>query len=148
MTDEEAIRDVVARYNLYGDRGRFDELLELFADDATLVTDEATYVGRAAIRQLLTRSAAADVNPQRIRHFTSTVVVDMTGPDRASVRAYFQVLTGEGLDHWGTYRDVLVREGDRWVFSRREVRLDGMVPDGWAARRLAAPRGAAGHEAP
>ena len=142
MTDQEAIRDLVARYNLYGDRGRFDELLELFAEDATLVTDEATYVGRPAIRQLLTRSAAADELPQRIRHFTSTVVIDLTAPDRASVRAYFQVLTGEGLDHWGTYRDVLVRVGNRWVFSRREVRVDGMVPDGWAARRLRR------HEAP
>lgn len=136
MTDEEAIRDIVARYNLYGDRGRFDELLELFADDATLVTDEATYVGRPAIRQLLTRSATADELPQRIRHFTSTIVIDMTSPDRASVRAYFQVLTGDGLDHWGTYRDVLIRDGDSWVFLRREVRVDGMVPGGWAARRL------------
>lgn len=136
MTDEEAIRDVVARYNLYGDRGRFDELIELFADDATLVTDEATYVGRPAIRQLFLKSAGADAQPERIRHFTSTVVIDLTGRDRASVRAYFQVLTGAGLDHWGTYRDVLVRLGDRWVFSRREVRVDGMVPGGWAARRL------------
>ena len=137
MTDEEAIRDVLARYNLYGDRGRFDELLELFAENATLVTDEATYVGRAAIRQLLVASAGADDLPQRIRHFTSTVVIDLTAPDRASVRAYFQVLTGAGLDHWGTYRDVLVRDGERWVFLRREVRVDGMVPGGWAARRLA-----------
>ena len=136
MTDEEAIRDVVARYNLYGDRGRFDELLELFADDATLVTDEATYVGKAAIRQLLLKSAGGDSHPERVRHFTSTLVIDRTAADRASARAYFQVLTGDGLDHWGTYRDVLVRIGDRWVFSRREVRVDGMVPGGWAARRL------------
>ena len=142
MTDEEAIRDVVARYNLYGDRGRFDELLELFAEDATLVTDEATYVGRAAIRQLLTRTATADALPERVRHFTSTVVIDMTAPDRASVRAYFQVLTSQGLDHWGTYRDVVVRDGARWVFTRREVRVDGMAPGGWAARRLRR------HEAP
>lgn len=142
MTDEEAIRDVVARYNLYGDRGRFDELLELFADDATLVTDEATYVGRAAIRQLFVNSAGADTLPERVRHFTSTVVIDLIGDDRASVRAYFQVLTTDGLDHWGTYRDVLVRVGTRWLFSRREVRVDGMVPGGWAARRLG------GHDAP
>lgn len=142
MTDEEAIRDVVARYNLYGDRGRFDEMLELFAEDATLVTDEATYVGRAAIRQLMVTAAGGDDLPQRIRHFTSTVVVDLTASDRASVRAYFQVLTENGLDHWGTYRDVLVREGERWLFARREVRLDGMVPGGWAARRLGR------HEAP
>ena len=142
MTDEEAIRDLIARYNLYGDRGRFDEMLELFAEDATLVTDAATYVGRAAIGQLVTTAGGGDL-PQRIRHFTSTVVIDLTASDRASVRSYFQVLTADGLDHWGTYRDVVVRDvARRWLFSRREVRVDGMVPGGWAARRLA------GHDAP
>jgi 3-phenylpropionate/cinnamic acid dioxygenase small subunit len=140
VTDEEAIRDTIARYNLYGDRGRFDELLELFADDATLVTDNATYVGRPAIRQLFVGAVTDD--PQRVRHFTSTVVIDVTAEDRASARSYFQVLVGAGLDHWGSYRDVLVRRNDEWLFLRREVRVDGMVPGGWADQRVR------GHEAP
>jgi 3-phenylpropionate/cinnamic acid dioxygenase small subunit len=140
----EAIRDLLARYNFCGDRGRFDELLEMFADDATMVTDSATYVGRAAIRQLFV-NASSDDEPNRIRHFTSTVVIELTSPSRASARSYFQVLTDNGLDHWGTYRDVLVRSGNRWVFSRREVRVDGMTPGGWADRRL---RPDGGHEAP
>jgi uncharacterized protein (TIGR02246 family) len=138
----EAVRDLIARYNFCGDRGRFDELLELFADDATLVTDTATYVGRAAIRQMFV--GAVDDEPQRIRHFTSTLVIDLTADDRAAARSYFQVLTGSGVDHWGTYRDVLVLEADRWLFSRREVRVDGFVPGGWADRHLAQR----GHEAP
>src|SRR5207302_9237303 len=50
VTDSEAIRDVIARYNLHGDRGRIDEMLALFTDDATLVTDQATYDGKAQIR--------------------------------------------------------------------------------------------------
>jgi 3-phenylpropionate/cinnamic acid dioxygenase small subunit len=133
----EAIRDLLARYNFYGDRGRFDELLELFADDATLVTDSATYVGRAAVRQLFV--GTVDDDPQRIRHFTSTVVIDLTAHDRASARSYFQVLTGGGVDHWGTYRDVLVCLDGQWRFARREVRVDGMTPGGWAARRQPHP---------
>ncbi|HET7531037.1 MAG TPA: nuclear transport factor 2 family protein [Mycobacteriales bacterium] len=136
----ESVRDLLARYNFYGDRGRFDELLELFADEATLVTDGATYVGRAAIRQLFT--GAVDDDPQRIRHFTSTVVIDLVADDRVTARSYFQVLAGAGLDHWGTYRDVVVRLDGQWRLARREVRVDGMTPGGWAERRMH------GHDAP
>ena len=136
----EAVRDLLARYNFCGDRGRIEELLDLFADDATLVTDLGIHVGKPAIRQLFV--GTVDPEPQRIRHFTSTVVIDCVADDRATARSYFHVLTGSGVDHWGTYRDVLVRLGDVWRFSRREVRVDGMVPGGWASRRLR------GHDAP
>ena len=69
MTDEEAIRDVIARYNLYGDSGRFDELLALFSDDATLVTDQASYDGVAAIRGMFT--AAVGPVPERVRQLVN-----------------------------------------------------------------------------
>src|SRR3954463_6371290 len=52
VTDEEAIRDVIARYNLYGDSGRIDEVLGLFVDDATLTVDGTSYDGRTGIRRL------------------------------------------------------------------------------------------------
>ena len=32
----EAIRDLVVRYNAYGDSGLFDRMIELFAPDATV----------------------------------------------------------------------------------------------------------------
>ena len=139
MSESEAIRDVLARYNLYGDSGRIDELLELFAEDAVLVTDEATYDGRAEIRGLF--ESVAGPTPDRIRHFTATHVIDVEG-DRATARCYFQVLTSSGLDHWGRYRDQLTRTDGRWQFTRREVRVDGMTPGGWADTRRN------GHDAP
>ena len=139
MTDEEAIRDVVARYNLYGDSGRITEMLELFADDATLTVDGMAYDGKDAIRGLF--ETAVGPVPEVIRHHTSTLVIDVAG-DKAVARCYFQVLTSQGLDHWGRYRDALVRVGRRWVFARREVRVDGMTPGGWADQRSHA------HEAP
>jgi uncharacterized protein (TIGR02246 family) len=143
VTDSEAIRDVVARYNLYGDSGRFDELLGLFTDDATMVTDQASYEGLAQIRRLF--ETAVGPAPQQIRHFTSTHVIDVDG-DRATSRCYFQVLTSAGLDHWGRYRDELARADGRWLFIRREVRVDGVTPGGWADDRL--PQDRHGHEAP
>ena len=139
MSDSEAIRDVLAHYNLYGDSGRIDELLELFTDDAVLVTDQATYDGRAEIRGLF--ESVVGPAPERIRHFTATHVIDVDG-DRATARCYFQVLTSSGLDHWGRYRDQLARVAGRWLFIRREVRVDGMTPGGWADTRRN------GHDAP
>jgi ketosteroid isomerase-like protein len=129
----EAIRDVIARYNLYGDSGRIAEMLELFVDDATLLVDETAYYGIAAIRGLFEMTTGPV--PERIRHFTATHVIDVDR-DRATARCYFQVLTTQGLDHWGRYRDQLVQVDGHWRFSRREVRVDGMTPDGWAAARL------------
>ena len=139
MTDFEAIHDVLARYNFYGDSGRIDELLQLFADDAVLVTDQATYDGRMQIRGLF--ESVVGPAPAQIRHFTATHVIDVDG-DRATARCYFQVLTARGLDHWGRYRDELTRVDGQWLFTRREVRVDGMTPGGWADVRRK------GHEAP
>jgi ketosteroid isomerase-like protein len=133
VRDEEAIRDVIARYNLFGDSGRFDRMLDLFAADATLTVDGTTYDDKAAIRRLF--ETAAGPTPEHVRHFTSTLVLDVDG-DTASARCYFQVLTEQGLDHWGRYRDSLVRSGDRWLFTRRDVRVDGRIPGGWADARM------------
>jgi len=137
VTDTEVIRDVIARYNLYGDAGRIDEMLALFTDDATLTVDGTAYDGPTAIRRLF--ATAAGPSPERIRHFTATHVIDVDG-DLAAARCYFQVLTSEGLDHWGRYRDQLRRVEGSWLIARREVRVDGMTPGGWASRR--------GHDAP
>jgi ketosteroid isomerase-like protein len=136
----EAIRDLIARYNLYGDSGRIDEMLELFLDDAVMAVDRTTYQGRRGIRELMETSVGPA--PQRVRHFTSTHVIDVAG-DTATARCYFQVLTEQGLDHWGRYRDELRRVDGHWRFVRRDVRVDGMIADGWAAQATARR-----HEAP
>jgi hypothetical protein len=47
----------------------------------------------------------------------------------------FVVLTDRGLDHWGRYRDAYVRDGSRWLFRQRRVRVDGWTPGSWAAAR-------------
>jgi uncharacterized protein (TIGR02246 family) len=135
----EAIRDVVTRYNLYGDSGQLDQMLGLFIDDATLTVDGTSYQGVAEIRSLF--EAAVGPAPQRIRHHTSTLVVDVAADD-ATAQCYFQVLTDAGLDHWGRYRDRLVRVDGGWRFARRDVRVEGMTRGGWAASRTQA------HDAP
>ena len=146
LAAREAVRELVARYNLAGDRGRIDELVALFADDAVLTVDGAQHGGRDAIRAVF--EGATGPHPQLLRHFTATLAIDVASQDRASARCYFQVLTVDGLDHWGRYTDGFVRVGDAWRFARRDVRVDGATPGGWAALRGYGARPDGPHELP
>jgi uncharacterized protein (TIGR02246 family) len=136
----EAIRDLVARYNALGDAGRLEELAALFCEDAQLEVEGRLHVGRTAIRALFDAAAdeaRAGTGIRHLRHFVSTLVIDVEGPGRARGRSYYQVLTDRGLDHWGRYRDEYRLAGGRWRFARREVSVDGLVPGGFAERARA-----------
>jgi 3-phenylpropionate/cinnamic acid dioxygenase small subunit len=133
----EAIRDLVARYNAKGDAGRFDEMLALFADDASFEFEERKLEGRAAIRAYF-EEVARGTGPGRaarfVRHFTATHQIDVLSEREARGRCYYAVLTERGLDHWGRYVDEYRRVGERWLFQQRKVTLDAAVPGGWGER--------------
>ena len=127
-----AIHETVARYAHLVDRGRIDELVELFTDDGTLEAgDRPPATGRGAIREFFLetgkRLASASTRPL-IRHHVSSLAVDVTGPDDATAESYFLALTERGPDHWGRYRDRFVRRGSRWLFQHRRARTDGYAP--------------------
>jgi uncharacterized protein (TIGR02246 family) len=141
LVARERIRDLVAHYNLAGDRGWIDDMLDLFDADATMCINGAEHDGREAIRSVFT--TAKGPRPELIRHHVSTLKIDVADPDHASARSYFQVLTVRGLDHWGRYTDRFVRREDTWRFSHRSVRVDGATPGGWAAMRTSSDTGSA-----
>jgi SnoaL-like domain len=137
----EGVRDTYATYTHAGDRFRLDELAACFAVDGVLeVKGRNTAVGRPAIVAMLGGSGARseqDTEPALMRHFVTNLLFESITPERVESTAYFCVVTraGEhlGVDHWGRYRDVLVPDGDRWVFAHRVARLDVAVPGGWLA---------------
>jgi uncharacterized protein (TIGR02246 family) len=130
----ESIRDLVARYNANGDSGRFDEMIALFAEDATLELEGETLHGRAAIRAFFER-VAERTGPGRgaafVRHFTSTHQIDVLSEREARGRCYYAVLTDRGLDHWGRYVDEYRQLDGRWLLQRRKVTVDAATPGGW-----------------
>jgi 3-phenylpropionate/cinnamic acid dioxygenase small subunit len=135
----ETIRDLVARYNANGDAGRFDPMLALFVEDAVLEVPERVIEGRGAIRAYFEEVARGDGDrkPVRLlRHHTATLQIDVASRHEARSRCYYQVFTEAGLDHWGRYLDDYRHPEDRWLFSRRQVRLDGATPNSWAATLL------------
>jgi uncharacterized protein (TIGR02246 family) len=136
LVARESIRDLVARYNANGDSGRFDQVVELFAPDAVMVVDGEAFEGRDQIRTIFTGAAASlrdhGQGPVMLRHCTSTLQIDVQGPDHATSRCYYHVLMAHGLDHWGRYLDEYRVVDGSWHFARRREVLDGAVPGGWA----------------
>ncbi len=139
LSAREEIRDLVARYNANGDSGRLDEVIALFADDATLEIESRCYRGRSEIREMFERAAAQTRSEPGayIRHYTATHQIDLIDPQTARGRSYFQVLTPAGLDHWGRYLDEYLQTAGSWRFGARTVRIDGRVAGGWADRTQA-----------
>jgi len=139
LVARESIRDIVARYNSLGDSGRVGEMMALFADDARLeVPGRDPLEGVAAIRDffLSVTEAAPDAAPLRsLRHHTATHRIELETATTARGSCYFAVYTQDGLDHWGCYKDTYRLCAGSWLFSSRTVRLDGVIPGGWAAGR-------------
>jgi SnoaL-like domain len=134
----EEIRETLARYNQYGDSGRFTEMAALFAVDGVLeIHGENTVAGRDAIIEYLNgvkRDVLALSDAPMLRHYATNVTITVSSPQEATAASAFLVLSESGLDHWGRYRDRLVPEADGWRFAHRLVRTDGYAPDGWAIR--------------
>lgn len=138
LAARESIRDLVARYNATADTGRFDETVALFAQDAVLELDDRSFEGRDAIRGLFSgvKGSVADYSgnrPPYIRHFTSTLQIDLTSATTAKARCYYFVLMAHGLDHWGRYIDEFALIDGLWLFTLRRERGDGRVEGGFAA---------------
>jgi ketosteroid isomerase-like protein len=131
----EQIRNVMATYNIAGDRGRKEEFASVFTEDAVLETPDLRFEGRDAIVEgLFSRVASTDAGPRRdkasiVRHNLTTSLVRFTGSTTAEGRTYFVVVTDVGADHSGVYIDRFRKEGDRWLIAHREVRLDFVAED-------------------
>ena len=132
MTERESfaqieIRDLLARYNIMGDRGRVQEMVTVFAPNAQLCVFDVTVTGHAAIGGLL-RSNPTSPRHTVTRHHLGTQLIEVEG-DSASARTYFVVYTNIGPDHHGVYIDRLARIDGRWLITDRDVRLDWQAPD-------------------
>jgi len=140
LTAREEIRELVARYAHFADSGRFDEMVALFAEDGVLeIVDREELHGRQAIRDFLVATAARfreSSAPRSIRHHVTSLRIEVSAPGEATSASYFLVVGEHGPDHWGRYRDRYThRDGGRWLFARRQVRVDGRAPSSAIAQR-------------
>ena len=139
MTSVEVRVGVTALLNAYqylGDTGRVDRLAQLFAPDGVLELSDETFTGPTEVLGLFTRTSGQFVDADFLpaRHHLSSIHVEPLTDGTAKTYACFQFIGTRGLDHWGTYRDIVVpstdgnTDGAGWRFRRRRVITEGFAP--------------------
>lgn len=125
------VADLLAAYQFLADSGKTRELTGLFVQDAIYRTNTSELVGREAIFAFFRRTTAAFVSANLLpaRHHLSSVYIEPRSAATATAYACFQLVGAGGLDHWGTYRDEVVKSADGWRFARREVKVEGHARD-------------------
>ena len=129
MTDEEAIRRLLARFIQLRDDKEFDAWSELFTEDAMFTYGVVSLEGRHAIREHVALLLAGDEG----KHLCVNSVIDVDG-DRAFVSSDFAKLdpapggAGFVIGTAGRYLDRLVRVDGSWRIARRDVIIQGGTP--------------------
>ncbi len=126
----EQIRDLVTRYNSNGDSGRFEQVMELFTDDAVMQLKDRVCHGKDEIMTIFAGTKErlrGGATPGYVRHFTATHQIDLVDESNATGRAYYSVISPTGLDHWGRYLDTYRLVDDEWRFAIRKVTVDGQA---------------------
>lgn len=119
--DVQAIEALQRRYARLNDEGRWQELAELFTEDASLARPsdpEHPIVGRPA---LLASFLARPARPAR--HLVANPEVELLGPDDARASCYSILLQaageGTGSVSVGGFQDRLKRTPEGWRFAAR-----------------------------
>jgi len=141
LLDRMAIEHLLSRYPFLVDRQRFEELGQLFAEDGVMDGPvSGPVVGRSAIEAFFRHSATKPITgrvPRFMRHNVTSQRVDV-GPDgTAAADSYFLAMTDAGPDHWGRYRDSLVKVGGEWLFHQRLLKVDGHAAGSWWEQNIA-----------
>jgi hypothetical protein len=142
--DSAAIRDIEAQcgrlptaYAVFIDFRRFDELCDLFTENAVLDLDGWVLNGREAIRAYMFQRPKT----RTTRHAVSNILVEVPGPTHAKGTTYVTSFRFDAADEnprtripfdgpffMGNYDDEYVLEGGVWRFSRRKVEAVFMRP--------------------
>ncbi|QCI63212.1 nuclear transport factor 2 family protein [Phreatobacter stygius] len=116
-----AIETVIRRFALLNDAGRWEELADLFTDDAVFARPSAPDRPLGGRPEIL---AAFRARPaRRARHLVCNTVVTMTGPDTAEAFSYSVLIgveaEGRGSLSVGHFDDRLVCRDGAWKFASR-----------------------------
>jgi hypothetical protein len=122
------IRNLVSAYSVAGDQNKLEQLAECFTEEGVLAAPTQTLVGRAEIIRGLSDSRVK-WRSAFVRHHVTTTWVQQTSESEAIGRAYFLVISENGLDRSGIYSDEYCVVGGRWLIRYRFVQLDYVTAD-------------------
>ncbi len=126
---ESAVRDLVARYCMSIDDGRFDDFEGLWVSDAQMHVMGTTHQGPAAIRRFMEEAQPSE---RRGRHSIASHLMDIdagAGTGRGWVDYVFFDTAGAATSI-GRYHDLYARDVEgRWRFALREIVFQGAQPE-------------------
>jgi len=125
-TDRLAIGDLLAGYCHAMDASRADLCIQLFADDAVLVTPVGTAEGRAAILEWIEGRLSLRASEYQVGHYLLNPLFTAISPTRVRVRSMLlytrQRIGVDGqseLLSTGIYEDEVGKSPDGWRFLSR-----------------------------
>lgn len=123
-----AIRHLLARYTSHGDRGAIDQMVTVFAPDATLIVPDGRFEGRDAIRAFLqdiaTRGVLTGARPVPARHHLSTSLIELDTPDAAHGWTSFLLVREGVILQSGIYVDRYGSSQGDWTIRERRVKME------------------------
>lgn len=133
MLAREGIRYTLALYNNAGDRGSINEMMPCFTENALLEVGEDRPAGRENIRAYYEaiRNGGLIGGPagRPTRHHITTSRIEFDGTDKASGWTYYLLVRDGQIIQHGIYVDRFRKEGERWLFTYRRVKVEfGAMP--------------------
>lgn len=123
LGDEAAVTNLQHAYGYYVDRKRWDDVADLFADDATLeLGNQGVYAGKPSIRRALEQFGPPGLKRGELNDHLELQTLVTVAPDGASAQA-----RGVELVQWGGMRDGAYRaEWRESIFENRYVNEQGV----------------------
>lgn len=118
MSDQDEIRNLIARYAHAADDGRSGDYADLYTPDGVIESQGSRAVGRAQLVALID-----SIYEYSIKHMQMNTAVQVDG-NRATAQTDLLMLVMDPKGSWqvsgcARYEDDLVRYDGRWLFSRR-----------------------------
>lgn len=124
LEEKEEIRDLMTRYCLSIDAGRYDEWVECFTEDGIFDSPIlGRWQGKRALRQF-TEKYRAWTGAAQPRHCVMNILITLNGSQATSECYLLMTHAAEGKTELiisGRYEDHLEKVGDKWLFKERKV---------------------------
>jgi hypothetical protein len=125
LEDQVAIETLQADYGYYFDKGRWNEVAELFAPDGSFEYGlRGVYIGRERIRRALLLFGPQGLAPGRLNNHMQLQNVIVVAPDGRTATGRWQgmIMLGEpgqnGVWGVGIYENEYVKQRGRWLISK------------------------------
>jgi CubicO group peptidase (beta-lactamase class C family) len=146
LNDEDTVRNLQAAYGYYADRKMWDDVVDMFAEDGTVVSGGKTYLGKDGIRRWLETMGPAGLRHGQLNdrpQFDTTVLI---AGDHAFVRGIELGMLGEADQEKGWWEGAVfmthfVREQGVWRIHdlSRHPLFASDYDLGWGADRSGSP---------